>query len=661
MLVILLVTACQRVTPSDDQLVLHDASLTTTRESVSSIAASEAQRTSSASLETLRTHAPMLAIRTSSTAHATAIASNAALASPAPFRNLTAIVERIHPNACTVAATPRAQPVPAIGSITSFWIDNEAQRTHERIATVLRWISPHALWYVQQGLAVTPAQLQAAVNVFEHRLYPLDVSLFGAPKEPDLSGFTRLTIVNARLQEVNGYFTAADSSPRCILPSSNQRNALYIDAAGEEIGSAAYDDTLVHELQHLIHWARHPQGDAWANEGMSVYAEYRAGYNVSQLADAFLKRPDTQLTDWSDRGGQVLAHYGAAFLFFAFLQQHYGSADIFRQLLSSSESNWAMIQAYLQHYHTTANGVFEQWTIANILDDRQVAQGMAAYRALPHPIAPTVIQPLGKNVQGNVVPYGTRYYSLSPIDRAATLRFQGATTTTLLPASAGSAIGWWSNHGDLMDTTLTRTLDLKGVTHAHLHYQLWLDIERNYDFLYVEVSTDGGHHWILIPATHTTAVNSTGNNLGVGYTGKSAATPQGTPGWWNETADLTPFAGKIIELRFEYITDEEYSGPGAAIRAIRLPALGITNGDNPGAWHAKGWLYVPNRVAARFHVTLIAEGAHTTISTLPLDVQNRGTFTLSQLPAGTRRLLVAISAFALKTTQPVPYTLSLAP
>ncbi|MCL5947344.1 MAG: immune inhibitor A, partial [Chloroflexi bacterium] len=446
---------------------------------------------------------------------------------------------------------------------------------------------------------------------------------------------------------------------RCVLPSSNERNALYLNVAAEGIGSRAYDDTLVHELQHLIHWTVHPQGDAWANEGMSVYAEYRAGYNVSQLADAFLKHPDTQLTDWSDRGEQVLAHYGAAFLFFAFLQQHYGTAHTFRQLLSLPESNWAMIQTYLQQYHTTANAVFEQWAIANLLDNRQVAHGLAAYRALPHPIAPTAIQPLGKDVQGNVVPYGTRYYSLSPIDRTASLHFHGATTTTLLPASAGSAIGWWSNHGDLMDTTLTRTLDLRGVTHAHLHYQLWLDIEHNYDFLYVEVSTDGGHHWILIPATHTTTVNSTGNNLGAGYTGKSVATSQGTPGWWSETADLTPFAGKTIELRFEYITDEEYSGPGAAIRDIRIPALGISNDGTSGAWRGQGWLYVPNRVAARFHVTLIAEGDHTTVSTLPLDAQNRGTFALSQLPSGTRRLLVAVSTFALKTTQPVAYTLSI--
>ncbi|MCL5946864.1 MAG: hypothetical protein M1298_02435, partial [Chloroflexi bacterium] len=149
-LVILLVTACQGASPPD-QPTAYVTSPSTSRERVPATT-SDARLTSSAPLMTSRAYVTTATTEDSPTTQAVVTASNAALASPAPFRDLTAIVERIRPNACLVAATPRTQPIPAIGSVESFWIDNVTQRTHERIAAVLRWISPHALWYVQQGL-----------------------------------------------------------------------------------------------------------------------------------------------------------------------------------------------------------------------------------------------------------------------------------------------------------------------------------------------------------------------------------------------------------------------------------------------------------------------------------------------------------------------------
>ncbi len=35
-----------------------------------------------------------------------------------------------------------------------------------------------------------------------------------------------------------------------------------------------------------------------------------------------------------------------------------------------------------------------------------------------------------------------------------------------------------------------------------------------------------------------------------------------TPEWVEEQVDLTPFAGKEVQVRFEYVTDDAVNGPG---------------------------------------------------------------------------------------------------
>lgn len=63
---------------------------------------------------------------------------------------------------------------------------------------------------------------------------------------------------------------------------------------------------------------------------------------------------------------------------------------------------------------------------------------------------------------------------------------------TEVVAPAEGATQWWSNMGDDLKNTLTRPADLTGKSSASLELQGWWDIEKGYDFLYAEVSTDGG-------------------------------------------------------------------------------------------------------------------------------------------------------------------------
>lgn len=80
-----------------------------------------------------------------------------------------------------------------------------------------------------------------------------------------------------------------------------------------------------------------------------------------------------------------------------------------------------------------------------------------------------------------------------------------------------------------------------------LSFWTWYDIETDWDYAYVEVSTDGSN-WNRLAGTITTNTNPHGNNLGNGITGSSG-------GWIQAFFDLTAYAGQSVTVRFRYKTD----------------------------------------------------------------------------------------------------------
>ena len=109
--------------------------------------------------------------------------------------------------------------------------------------------------------------------------------------------------------------------------------------------------------------------------------------------------------------------------------------------------------------------------------------------------------------------------------------------------------------GDSIGSTLSRRLDLSGVDRATLNYRTWFDVEEDWDYAYVLVSTDGGSTWDVIQAPGTSPGNPVGNSFGPGYT-------DAANGWLEESVDLTGYAGHDAFLRFQYVTDDAINGMG---------------------------------------------------------------------------------------------------
>ncbi|MFF4491710.1 immune inhibitor A domain-containing protein [Streptomyces sp. NPDC001544] len=168
-----------------------------------------------------------------------------------------------------------------------------------------------------------------------------------------------------------------------------------------------------------------------------------------------------------------------------------------------------------------------------------------------------------------------------------------AVSTTVVTPAQGST-QWWSGSGDNLKNTLTRSVDLTGKSSAALNLDGYYDIESGYDFLYTEVSTDGGANWTALDGTVD------GQPIPRDASDKPALT--GTvDGYKKLSYSLDAYAGKKIDVRFRYQTDGGVAQKGFAADEITLTADGsVLFSDNAesadAAWTANGF----SRIGASF-------------------------------------------------------------
>jgi hypothetical protein len=247
--------------------------------------------------------------------------------------------------------------------------------------------------------------------------------------------------------------------------------------------------------------------------------------------------------------------------------------------------------------------------------------------------------------------YAANYVDLAP--GAASATFAGETTVPLLDAPLDGG-AWWANRGDSLDSRLTRHVDLTGLTEATLRFEAWYDLESDFDFVYLSASRDGGQTWQVLAGRHAVEDKATGNNFGRGWTGSSGAE------WVDEEVELTPFAGSDVLLRFEYVTDQSYNGPGFALRNVTIPELNLSEpGAAEGPWTAEGWLRVDAPIPQRWNLRLVRwTPAGVVVDPIGVGLDGSGTFPLDE--TATRTTLV-IAPTAPRTLVPANYTLTLNP
>ncbi len=581
-----------------------------------------------------------------------------------PARNLYAITEHLKLHTTTpidplVNAKPTDYPV---GHGDNFYIANDGNNGYMVERATIVYKTAHVYYYVQNGVHIDMANLISSANTFEQHTYPTDHAAFGNEWTPGVDNDAHITVFSGNVPGVGGYFSAEDLYPRVVNPYSNQKKIIYINLGAEEPGTSSYDSVLAHEFQHMIHFHQHPADEAWINEGSSMLAQVLNGYTADGLDQDKADSPDTQLDsfDYANFG----PYYGGGYLWLLYLYEQFGGTRVTRAILADSTlSNMALFDDVLARLHTglTSTQVFANWLVANFLNDKTVAGGIYGYS---HSTIHSVTQPanpvsLPFTLTPTMHQYGANYVDIGQTNgKAFTLTFAGKPTVPLLGTMAPAQGFWWSNRGDSVDTTLTLPLlDLRSVAHATLHYSVWYDLEQDYDYGYVEVSTDGGATWYAQRTAHTTTTNPNGANIGNGYTGGSCNAGSKAQNCWEpETLDLSPYAGKQILVRFEQVTDDEVNKQGIAVAHVQVPEIGFHGDTTASGWKSAGWLRAGNTLAEQWLVQAIVYRPGG-IKVAPMQVGADGAGTLA-IPAGSTRVVVVVSPVAPLTTVTNTYKLS---
>ena len=531
-------------------------------------------------------------------------------------------------------------------------LDSVAVRVND-ISATLEFVSNNAYWYVQEGLNVSADDLEEAARFFEERIFPEVTGSFGPLWPPEASEGHRITILHARLRGVAGYYSSADEYPTLVHEHSNQRKMIYINSATLRVGSVGYLSTLAHELQHAVQWNLNMGQSTWLNEGLSQVAEQQLGW-VPHTVGSFRNSLPTSLVYWPMSALDSSANYGAAFLFTQFLADHYSLGGDLELLLRTGESGINAVDSYLDFLNAEDDfdSIFGRWTVANYLS--QTGNGPFSYAEKLVAVDPTdVLSQTGIHILSQPQ-YSVRYLLLDLEAKGAEMQFSGDSYTSLLPIDPKSGgYCWWGNRGDSISTTLTRGFDLSDVNQATLRLTLWYEIEEDWDYGYVQVSTDGGSTWDILPGALSTPSNPVGNSFGPGYSGAS-------DGWVEDQVDLTPYAGEEILVRFHYVTDDAINGTGLCLDTISLPGVGFFDdaSQNQG-WTSEGFFRTNNQVPQGYTVWLIeSRDGEKAVRQVELDGSNQGKIVVPDLDA-IDEALVIVGSLARGSSQPAEYRLTL--
>ncbi|HEY0755824.1 MAG TPA: hypothetical protein VGD98_17830 [Ktedonobacteraceae bacterium] len=562
-----------------------------------------------------------------------------------------------------------------VGQEDSFWIQNQSNDAYTQIHARLVMITPHAYLYVEDGQPFNQTALQISASAFEQQIYPSEHTNIGSEWTPGIDGDTHITILNAigLGKDTSGYFSVQDEYPSSVNPYSNQREMFYINLDGVIPGNPDYNSVMANELQQLIGWNEHALASNWVNQGLALLAQHMNGYSVNGIDQAFLKAPDTQLTDWSSDPGRDIEHAGASYLFMDYFAEHYGGYAILKELLQDPAAPPANFDDVLARHHFAEHfsDVFSQWLLANTVADPSIDGGQYGYTTIHIPgVTPQqIITSYPFNAAGQVEQYAAQYYDLHTSgNKAATLNIHltGAPTIRLVGNNPpGADAEWWGNRAGNMDSTLTHSFDLSSLKgrHATLQFATWFDLRQSHDYAYVEVSNDDGTNWTILKGNFTTSINPTGLNWGNGYTGVSgASSSDAQPAWLQEQIDLTPYAGQKILLRFEEITDNSPNTQGFALDQIRIPELHFEDAiSGNSGWASRGFVRTNNILPEHFLVqAILYTGSSFTIQAINVDLASaQGDLKIEHFGGPITRVMLIVSAYALDTTLQAHYQITI--
>ncbi|WP_254543223.1 immune inhibitor A domain-containing protein [Halomarina pelagica] len=464
---------------------------------------------------------------------------------------------------------------------------------------------------------VTDAQLDYLAEEFDSNIYPTESELFGTPAPRNgtealdealglpenywrTDGEGRSVVLVDNVRDENYYdadypnYVAGFYSP--TIQRYTDRNVVTVDAydwqhrAGgpdapwKEPGDERnvphlVEGTFAHEYQHLVHGDLDADETTWVNEGLSDFAEYAVGYGHPEgHVSAFEASPDNSLVEWEDEGAiNVLADYGHAYLFQLYLYEQYGE-DAIRAIARDDQNGIASVEGVLEAegHEGDFYSLYQDFSTATVADgmgraskpryefrtiDLDVNTSDPDREAAAWGASHTTVDAAGEGPVAGV--------TINGID------FTGTRWTTAAdPTGSGDTV-LYSGRGDLLDNRAIFEAHLTNVEDPTLGFETYYDIERAWDYGFVQVSTDGGETWTSLANGNTSTELADGAHPDVaanvpGFTGSTNGS------WVTEEFDLSAYAGQEVLVAFRYQTDWAVANEGWYVRDVAVSGTNVS-------------------------------------------------------------------------------------
>lgn len=467
---------------------------------------------------------------------------------------------------------------------------------------------------------VTQEQVDKLRDEFDSNIYPKATEFFGTPDSLDGSHSPLPGMVG--LPE--GYYEGSDkvimlvdniidegytnpSYPFFVagffwqtLENYIDRNIITIDTNSWETRlESTFFGTTIHELQHLIHADNDGAEETWLNEGMSTFSEYLGGYGHDDSSiNFYLDHPENSLVNWDEHQGattgpETIADYGQVYLFTLYMNDKFGR-EFIRDLALSENQGMNSVDEVLKAHGSSLDftQLYQNFITALTLDSDRVGNGVYNFDSID--LRDVVVNQTTKEKRGKTVDFekavtfekegvpawGGDFKALDFQDKIRSISFDGVDflgtpwESVADPKDAANKV-LWGGQGDEADNAIIFEADLSSVNSATLKFDNLIDIEEQWDFGMVQVSTDGGETWNSLENENTRS-----DVVEEGYPKIKENVPGFTgtyEDWQEETFDLGKYAGQKVLVAFRYLTDWGSNESGWFIDNIEIPEIGYTN------------------------------------------------------------------------------------
>jgi hypothetical protein len=559
-----------------------------------------------------------------------------------------------------------------VGEKETFWVTDTDTAINFQVDTTLAAVTDHLYFWIEDGVDYSEKALNKLAAEFENNIYPTNQEFFGSEWIPGVDEDPHLYVIYARGLGSNlaGYYASIDEYHPLVHEFSNAHETFMLSADNAGLTELYTYGVLAHEFQHMIHWYRDRNETSWLNEGFSELATLLTGLRDGPTHDYFYADdPDSQLNDWPNDPNATIPHYGSSFLFVTYFLDRFGS-EATKALVSDDLNGLQSVDKVLQDLEIvdpntgitiTADEFFLDWVVTNYIKDDYNVSDRFDYSNYPeapifYPTESIDQCPTGV-VYRDVHQYGVDYIEFN-CQGSYRLQFEGQQSVQLLPEYPHSgSYAFWSNKGDHSDMRLTREFDLSEVSGSiTLDYWTWYDLEADYDYIFLEISTNGGE-WRIIRAPSTTSEDPSGNSYGWGYNGLSG----GDGSWIQESVDLSAYAGETIQVRFEYITDAAVHGEGFLLDDVSIPEIGYFADfeEDDGGWVSEGFVRIENTLPQTYRLALIHLGAAPRVQYLTVSAENQVEIPITIGEDGVQEVVLVVTGTTRFTRQKADYQFEL--